>query len=123
MFFVLLTIGMGRVLNQLIKNWIDRPRPELANDITSFSFPFGHAMIGLLYLLTIAYLLSEILVSSNKTIIVWVTAIILTFLTGLSRITDSHHYATDVIAGWCLELLGSLFVYFDTNKENKRLIR
>ncbi|MFC7685967.1 phosphatase PAP2 family protein [Ureibacillus sp. GCM10028918] len=102
MLFVLLTIGMGRVLNQLIKNWIDRPRPELANDMTSFSFPSGHAMIGLLYLFTIAYLLSEALMDNKKTLIFWVTAILLTLLTGLSRITDSHHYATDVVAGWSL---------------------
>ena len=102
MLFVLLTIGLGRVLNQLIKNWVDRPRPELANDITSFSFPSGHAMIGLLYLFTIAYLLSEVLVRNNHVMIVWVTAIILTFLIGLSRIADSHHYATDVIAGWVI---------------------
>ncbi len=102
MLFVLLTIGMGRVLNQLIKNWIDRPRPELANDVTSFSFPSGHAMIGLLYLFTIAYLLSEALANNKKALIVWATAIILTLLIGLSRIAESHHYATDVIAGWCI---------------------
>ena len=102
MFFVLMTIGLGRVLNQLIKNWVDRPRPEVANVLTSFSFPSGHAMIGLLYLFTIAYLLSELLERSKKAVIVWVTAIILTLLTGLSRIAESHHYATDVIAGWCI---------------------
>ena len=102
MLFVLLTIGLGRVLNQLIKNWVDRPRPEIANDLTSFSFPSGHAMIGLLYLFTIAYLLSELLGRNKKAVIVWVTAIILTLLTGLSRIAESHHYATDVIAGWAI---------------------
>ncbi|MDI7744271.1 phosphatase PAP2 family protein [Lysinibacillus fusiformis] len=104
MLFVLLTIGMGRVINQLIKNWVDRPRPEIASAIDpSFSFPSGHAMIGLLYLFTIAYLLSEALMSKRTAIIIiWITAIILTLLTGLSRIAESHHYATDVIAGWCI---------------------
>lgn len=103
MLFVLLTIGMGRVLNQLIKNWIDRSRPELVSHLdASFSFPSGHAMIGLLYLFTIAYLVAEALPSHKTAMIIWVTAIILTLITGLSRIADSHHYATDVIAGWSI---------------------
>lgn len=103
MLFVLLTIGMGRVLNQFIKNWIDRPRPEIGSLVdASFSFPSGHAMIGLLYLFTIAYLLSETYLSNKKAIIFWAVAIILTLMTGLSRIAESHHYATDVIAGWCI---------------------
>lgn len=102
MLFILLTIGMGRVLNQLIKNWIDRPRPGISYDTTSFSFPSGHAMIGLLYLFTIAYLLSEALGRTKKTIFVWITAAIITLLVGLSRIAENHHYATDIIAGWSI---------------------
>lgn len=103
MLFVLLTIGMGRGLNQIIKNWVGRPRPELGSLVDpSFSFPSGHAMIGLLYLFTIAYLISEALVSNRKALIIWFIAIFLTLFTGLSRIAESHHYATDVVAGWCI---------------------
>ena len=121
MLFVLLTIGMGRVLNQLIKNWVDRPRPEIANDVTSFSFPSGHAMIGLLYLFTIAYLLSEILASNKNSLIVWATVIILTLLTGLSRIADSHHYATDVIAGWCIGYTWFILCVFWYEQRKKKI--
>ena len=102
MLFILLTIGMGRVWNQLIKNWVDRPRPEVASHINSFSFPSGHAMLALLYLLTIAYLLTETLASQKKAMIIWAAAILLSIMAGLSRIAESHHYATDVIAGWCI---------------------
>ncbi|MDN4495216.1 phosphatase PAP2 family protein [Ureibacillus aquaedulcis] len=121
MLFVLLTVGMGRVWNQLIKNWIDRPRPELSNDLASFSFPSGHAMIGLLYLFTIAYLLSEALMENKKVLIIWVIAIILTLLTGLSRIADSHHYATDVTAGWCIGFTWFVICVAWYEKRNQKL--
>lgn len=102
MVFVLLTIAAGNVLNQLIKKWVERPRPEIADQLTSFSFPSGHAMLSLLYLFTIAYLLSEVLSSSKKVLIVWVIAIILSFFIGLSRIAEIRHYASDVIGGWSI---------------------
>lgn len=102
MIFVLLTVAAGNVLNQLVKRWIGRPRPEIVDQLTSFSFPSGHAMVSLLYLFTIAFLLSELLKSNKKIMIIWIVAIILTFLTGLSRVAENRHFASDVIAGWCL---------------------
>ncbi|RHW34925.1 PAP2 family protein [Lysinibacillus yapensis] len=102
MVLVLLTLAMGRVLNQFLKNWIDRPRPDIAEQLASFSFPSGHAMLSLLYLFTIAYLLSEVLESNKKALLIWIVAIILALLTGLSRIAESRHFATDVIAGWSI---------------------
>lgn len=102
MLFVLLSIAGGRVLNQIIKNVVDRPRPEMVDQLTSFSFPSGHAMLSLLLLFTIAYLLSEVVVSKKNMVFVWVVAILLTMLIGLSRIADNHHYPTDVFAGWTI---------------------
>lgn len=102
MVFVLLTVGLGRVMNQAIKNWIDRPRPEIMDQLTSFSFPSGHAMLSLLYLFTIAYLLSEILSSKQKIAAIWGLAVVLAFFIGLARVAESRHYATDVIAGWSI---------------------
>lgn len=98
--FVLLTIAAGNVLNQLLKKWIERPRPDIADQLLSFSFPSGHSMTGALYLLTIAYLLSEGLGRSKKALLVWLVAIILICFIGLSRIAESRHFATDVLAGW-----------------------
>ncbi|NLY79369.1 MAG: phosphatase PAP2 family protein, partial [Lysinibacillus sp.] len=61
MLFAVLTIAFGNGVNQLVKELIGRPRPEIANQLTSFSFPSGHAMVGLLYLFTLAYLVNEVL--------------------------------------------------------------
>lgn len=100
MLFGLFTVGVGNVLNQLLKKWVQRERPDIPNQLESFSFPSGHAMVGLLYIFTIAYFLAEH--QSNKTIrvFIWIAALILTILIGLSRIAESRHFATDVFAGW-----------------------
>lgn len=101
MLFVLLTFAGGNVLNQLLKKLIQRPRPEIEDQLTSFSFPSGHAMSGILYLFTVAYLLSENN-SKARQIQLWVGAIVLTILIGLSRIAGARHFASDVLAGWCV---------------------
>ena len=102
MLFVLLTFAGGTVLNQLLKNWVQRPRPEIADQLTSFSFPSGHSMSGILYLFTIAYLMSEIVVSKSKMVMIWFVAIVITIMIGLSRIAESRHFATDVLGGWSM---------------------
>ncbi|MGX9136298.1 phosphatase PAP2 family protein [Rummeliibacillus sp. JY-2-4R] len=102
MMFVLLAIGAGNVLNQMIKNWVQRTRPDIPHQLSSFSFPSGHAMVGILYIFTLAYFITEFSASTKKKIIVWSFAVILTALIGLSRIAESHHFASDIIAGWSL---------------------
>ena len=59
-------------------------------------------MMGMLYLLIIAYFLTEQSVGKKKSTIIWLVAVILIVLIGLSRIAGSRHFATDVIAGWSL---------------------
>ncbi len=97
--FVLLTFAAGNILNQLLKKWVQRPRPEIEDQLTSFSFPSGHSMSGILYLFATAYILSE----NNKKvrkIQLWVGAIVLTILIGMSRVAGARHFASDVLAGW-----------------------
>ncbi|WP_144510657.1 phosphatase PAP2 family protein [Bacillus sp. FJAT-22090] len=100
MLFGLFTVGVGNVLNQLLKKWVQRERPEIVDQIGGFSFPSGHAMVGLLYAFTLAYFLTE--QQSNRTVrvLIWTGAVLLAILIGLSRIAESRHYATDVFAGW-----------------------
>lgn len=102
MLLVVLAVGMGNGLNQLMKNLIGRTRPDAVDQLTSFSFPSGHAMVGLLYLFIVAYIVTETVKNQKAAMMVWIFVIILVFLTGLSRITGNHHYASDVIAGWGL---------------------
>ena len=101
MLFVVLTFAVGNVLNQLLKKWVQRPRPEIEEQLTSFSFPSGHSMTGILYLFTLAYILAENS-SKGRKIILWLGATILMVLIGLSRIAGARHFATDVLAGWSI---------------------
>lgn len=101
--FVIFSVGAGYGLYQFLKRVIERPRPEIVDQFSTFSFPSGHAVHGLLCLLTIAYLINQtVIISKKASIIVWISAIILTLLIGLSRITEGRHFASDVLAGWML---------------------
>jgi undecaprenyl-diphosphatase len=102
MLFVLMTFAGGTIINNLIKNYVQRPRPEIIDQLTSYSFPSGHSQMSILYLFTLAYIFSEITTSKKKTTIVWIVATILFICIGLSRIAESRHFATDVLAGWSL---------------------
>lgn len=98
MLFVFFAVGIGNVLNQLMKVWFERPRPDLPHGLESFSFPSNHAMVGLLYLFTLAYFISEGGSRKLKTV-VWLLAVVLTVLVALSRVAGGEHYFSDVTAG------------------------
>ena len=123
MFLVLLTYPGGFLLNQLIKRIVERPRPDIADQLASFSFPSGHAMMAMLYLLTIAYFLSGEFVGKKKSTFIWVIAIILIVLIGLSRIAGSRHFATDVIAGWSLGYTWFVLcvLWYETRKRQSKI--
>lgn len=102
MLFVLLSIGFGNVLNQMLKKWVERERPDVPLQLETFSFPSGHAMVGLLYLFTIAYFLTEHQSSKLSQVLIWIVTIFITVMVGLSRIAEHRHYASDVLAGWMI---------------------
>lgn len=100
--FVIVSVGGGYGLYQLLKHLIERPRPDIADQFSTFSFPSGHAVHGLLYIFTITYALNRLYTLNKSSLIVWIAAIILALLIGISRITEARHFASDVIAGWSL---------------------
>lgn len=102
MLFVLATFAGGTVINQVLKVIIQRPRPERLEQLTSFSFPSGHSMGGILYLLATAYIITQYTTSKKRAAIIWLGAIVLTMLIGLARVAESRHFMSDVFAGWSL---------------------
>lgn len=102
LFFVVLTMAGGTAINQGIKAFVERPRPEITEQLTSYSFPSGHSQMGVLYLFMLAYLFSKVTTQHKKITGVWIAAAVLACLIGLSRIAESRHFATDVLAGWSL---------------------
>lgn len=93
-------------LNFLLKNIIERPRPEGYRLIseTGFSFPSGHSMVSTAFYGFLIYLIWKKV--KNKTIrnISCLLLGILIPLIGFSRIYLGVHYASDVMAGFVIAI-------------------
>ncbi len=99
------------ILNQVLKFIVQRPRPDgfrLATE-SSYSFPSGHSMIsmafyGLLIWMIWKYEKDDILRH------VWCCLFaVIIVMVGISRIYLGVHYASDVIAGFCVSFLWLAF--------------
>lgn len=121
--FVILSVGVGYGLYQFLKRVFERPRPEIVDQFSTFSFPSGHAVHGLLYLLTIAYVFNRTVTSKRASLIVWIAAIILSLLIGVSRITEGRHFASDVLAGWLLGYSWFIVCVWWHKRGNRNFIR
>lgn len=100
MFFVFLTVGVGNILNQLMKYFFVDVRPELPRGLETFGYPSSHAMVGLLYLFTLAYFITDRIVTRSVRWLVWLLAVLLVAAVGLSRVAGGEHFFSDVLAGW-----------------------
>ena len=105
-----LTILLASVLNGALKLAIARDRPDLLEPIIvehGFSFPSGHAALGMVAYGVLAVLVgrSRLPARAQAVIVFWLG--VLVGLIGLSRIWLGVHYPTDVLAGW---IVGGMIV-------------
>lgn len=100
--FTFATIFVGYGINQATKFLVERPRPDIADQLTSYSFPSGHTMASMFWLVTLVFLATYAKKRSAAVVVLWVLAIAVAMLTGLSRVAESRHFFTDVLAGWAL---------------------
>lgn len=95
------------VLNQVLKFIIQRPRPSGFRlvDVSGYSFPSGHSMVSMAFFGLLVWLVWKY--EKDKRMRFWLSlgfsAIIV--MMGISRIYLGVHYATDVIAGFCLSVV------------------
>lgn len=105
----------GTALSEGLKVGFARPRPDLvahAVDVTSMSFPSGHAMLSAVTYLTLGALLARTQKNARLRAYVLGSAVLLTLLIGLSRVYLGVHWPTDVLAGWCLGAAWALLCWF-----------
>jgi undecaprenyl-diphosphatase len=98
-------IGIGGfAVNYFMKLWFARERPPdpLIDRLYNFSFPSGHATSALIFYGLCAYLLWK---SKIPKVWKWVSAVVLflfSLVIGFSRVYLRVHFASDVLAGFCV---------------------
>lgn len=101
---ILVTVIGGTIISNTLKDWFNRPRPDLTGAVEVFtaSFPSGHATISAVFYLTIGVLLAHRETRWPPRILYLAGAVFFTGIIGFSRVYLGVHYPTDVIAGWSL---------------------
>ena len=103
--FVLVAVAGGSLLTTLAKLAFARPRPELVAhlvEVSSYSFPSGHAMSSAVTYLTLGALLARTQARKRIKAYLLGVAVLLTLMIGTSRVYLGVHYPSDVLAGWSL---------------------
>lgn len=101
--FLSCAIAAGALLNTLLKFGFVRERPDVVPhlvEVSSASFPSGHAMNSAMVYLTLAALLVSAERSWRVRIFLISAAMLLTLIVGFSRAYLGVHWPTDVLAGW-----------------------
>lgn len=91
-------------LNVFVKHLVARDRPAIdpSIDAVGYSFPSGHAMLSIITYSLVAFFLTRAIKEKGKQALIWLAAMIIIIVTGISRVVLSAHYPSDVIAGYCL---------------------
>lgn len=99
---IALAVALGNEVNKLLKNWIGRERPSLEHigQETSLSFPSGHAMVGMIMYILLAYFLVKYIPSAVSKWVAAISCVVIILLLGISRLILNVHYPSDVIAGY-----------------------
>jgi undecaprenyl-diphosphatase len=98
-----LVIGVASLGNGIVKVIIARERPDLLEAMVTepgFSFPSGHAALGMVAWGVLGVLVSRSRLGPRTQWALIAALAIAIVLIGLSRIYLGVHYPTDVMAGW-----------------------
>lgn len=100
---VVVTMAGAGLLNLMLKQGFARPRPAAFFDYplpVSHSFPSGHAFFAASFLGGLAVLVSGRVGHKVLRVAIWLVAVLLILLIGVSRVYLGVHYPSDVLAGY-----------------------
>ncbi|MGQ9554986.1 MAG: phosphatase PAP2 family protein [Anaerolineae bacterium] len=95
----------GGALSLLLKNLIQRPRPDPVAALVlagGFSFPSGHALLSLVFYGTLVRILASHMQSRRCAFLLYLAGALLIVAIGFSRLYLGVHYLTDVLAGYAI---------------------
>jgi undecaprenyl-diphosphatase len=104
-FFLLLSAAGAILLNSLLKAAIGRERPSVVEplvEVSTFSYPSGHALLSSALYLSFAFLIAELAGNWRARGYIIAAGFLFAGLIGLSRIYLGVHYPSDIIAGWAI---------------------
>lgn len=94
------------LINQVLKYIVQRPRPDgfrLISEV-GYSFPSGHSMVSMAFYGLCAWM---VWTYERDRIVRWACCLsfaVTVFVVGMSRVYLGVHYASDVVAGFCVSL-------------------
>ena len=99
------------VLNTILKEIVQRPRPEGFRLIseTGYSFPSGHSMVSMAFFGLLIWMVWRFHRKDVMRVVWCVVFGLVIVMVGVSRIYLGVHYASDVIAGFCVSLVWLVF--------------
>lgn len=95
----------GVTVSQGLKALFGRERPDLAYravEAVNASFPSGHAMLSAVVFLTLGVLTARFSDRRRVKVLAISAAVLASLLVGASRVYLGVHWASDVLAGWCV---------------------
>lgn len=88
----------------LLKEILQRERPLLPviAKVHGYSFPSGHSFSSLVFFGMLSYIIYKTIPGKTVRLLLIISCFAFAILIGLSRVYLKVHYASDVIAGFCL---------------------
>ena len=104
---IAITVIGGDFLNKWVKGLVGRERPLIDDSIIEhgYSFPSGHAMVGLAFYGFVTFLILKEIDSGRVKYVVGIGMSVIIFLIGASRVILNAHYSSDVVGGFAIGFL------------------
>jgi membrane-associated phospholipid phosphatase len=105
----------------ILKDAFERPRPRipLLEEASGLSFPSGHALMSVTFYGLLIYIIWKNVPQKGLRLTLALLLLLLILLIGFSRIYLRVHYASDVIAGFCIGFIWLVLTIWLLNEMEK----